>query len=142
MLTADQLRSLHAAGVEIGSHTATHTDLSALDYEGALAELATSKRALEAVLDARVEVAAYPWGRATERTMAACGEAGYRAACRISGQGSWDQPLNLPRQDMDNGATLLGLRLKRDDRYEPLMRSHIGRLAPRLIRAARRVAGR
>jgi peptidoglycan/xylan/chitin deacetylase (PgdA/CDA1 family) len=142
LLTPDELRTLYAAGVEIGSHTATHADLSTLDYEGALDELVTSKRALEAILDAPVEVAAYPWGRATDVTLAACAEAGYRAACRISGEGSWDQPLNLPRQDMDNGATLLGLRLKRDDRYEPLMRSGAGRLALRLIRGARRVARR
>jgi peptidoglycan/xylan/chitin deacetylase (PgdA/CDA1 family) len=142
VLTADELRTLHAGGVEIGSHTVTHADLSALDYSKALDELATSKHDLEAVLDGPVEAAAYPFGRATETTLAACGEAGYRAACRISGEGRWDQPLNLPRQDMDNGATLFGLRLKRDDRYEPLMRSRVGRLVPGLVRAGRRMAGR
>ncbi len=142
LLTTDELRTLHAAGVEIGSHTATHPDLSTLDYDGALAELATSRRDLEAVLDAPVEVAAYPFGRAAESTLRACADAGYRAACRISGRGSWDRPLELPRQDMNNGATLIGLRLKRDDRYEPLMRAGIGQVAPRLIRGARRITRR
>jgi peptidoglycan/xylan/chitin deacetylase (PgdA/CDA1 family) len=142
VLKADELRSLHMAGVEIGSHTATHADLSALGYDEALAELTISKQALEAVIDAPVQVAAYPWGRATEQTLAACRVAGYRAACRTSGQGRWDQPLNLPRQDMLNGSTLFGLRLKRDAVYEPLMHLGVGRLAPRLVRAVRRVAGR
>ena len=43
---------------------------------------------------------------------------------------------------MDNGATLLGLRLKRDNRYEPLMRRRPGQLARGLARAARGAMGR
>ena len=54
------------------------------------------------------------------------------AACSTTGQGSWEEPYFLPRQDMDNRGGLLGLRLKRDNRYESMMR-----LAP--ARAARRV---
>jgi peptidoglycan/xylan/chitin deacetylase (PgdA/CDA1 family) len=142
LLTAAEVRELHRLGVEIGSHSATHADLTTLLYDEALDQLVTSKRELEGVVDAQVQVAAYPYGRASEETVAACRAAGYRAACRTSGEGSWREPHNLPRQDMDNGCTLLGLRLKRDDRYEPLMRWRAGRLAPRLIRAVRLVAAR
>ena len=42
----------------------------------------------------------------------------------------WDLPHHLPRQDMTNRCTLFGLRLKRDDRYEPLMRLAPARAAP------------
>jgi peptidoglycan/xylan/chitin deacetylase (PgdA/CDA1 family) len=139
ILTADELRTLAAQGVEIGSHTVTHPDLSALGYDEALAELGTSKRELEAVVDAPVDVVAYPFGKASSTTLAACAAAGYRAACRTSGNGTWDDPLDMPRQDMDNGATLLGLRLKRDDRYEPLVGTAAGRLPVRVIRSARRL---
>ncbi len=53
------------------------------------------------------------------------------------GLGSWDTPHHLPRQDMTNRCTLFGLRLKRDDRYEPLMRFAPARAARRLARALR-----
>lgn len=142
ILTAGELRRLAAEGVEIGSHTVTHPDLSALGYDEELAELATSKNQLEALLDASVDVVAYPYGKANATTLAACAAAGYRAGCRISGNGTWDDPFNIPRQDMDNGATLLGLRLKREDRYEPLVRTGVGRMPVRAIRSARRWARR
>jgi peptidoglycan/xylan/chitin deacetylase (PgdA/CDA1 family) len=142
ILSHDGVRSLHRMGVEIGSHTATHPDLSKLGYADVLAELEDGKRELETVIDAPVEVLAYPYGRASEQTVAAAREVGYRAACRISGEGDWRDALNLPRQDMDNGATLLGLRLKRDNRYEPLMRHRTGQLARGLARAARGAMGR
>jgi peptidoglycan/xylan/chitin deacetylase (PgdA/CDA1 family) len=142
ILTADEVRSLRRMGVEIGSHTVTHADLTALAYEDVLDELKTSKRALESVVDAPVEVFAYPYGRAHEETVAACREAGYRAACRTSGDGSWNEPLNLPRQGMNNSDTLLGLRLKRDDRYESLMRRPQGKVARRVVRVVRSVARR
>jgi peptidoglycan/xylan/chitin deacetylase (PgdA/CDA1 family) len=135
IVTADELRVLRDAGVEIGGHSATHADLSTFSYDDAREELATGKRELEDVLGEPVEVAAYPYGRANEDTVRAARDAGFRAACGATARGSWNDPHFLPRQDMDNGCTLLGLRLKRDDRYEPLMR-----LAP--ARAVRRLSRR
>jgi len=131
----EELRELRAAGIEIGGHSATHADLSTLSYDGALDELARGQRELEEVLGEPVEVAAYPYGRGGPDTIRAGRDAGFRAACLCTARGSWDDPLALPRQDMGNGSTLLGLRLKRDDRYEPLMH-----LAP--ARAVRRVSRR
>lgn len=138
ILTADELRSLARAGVEIGAHTAHHPDLTTLSREDATAELHRGKVELEAVIDAAVTVTAYPYGRASDETLAACADAGFAAACRTSGNGSWDEPLNLPRQDMGNGCTLIGLRLKRDGRYEPLMRSRAARAVRRVGRHIRR----
>jgi peptidoglycan/xylan/chitin deacetylase (PgdA/CDA1 family) len=133
-----ELRELHAApGIEIGGHTESHPNLTTLDYDGALQELSRGKSRLEDVLAARVEVAAYPYGRATPDSVRAARDAGFRAACACSGRGSWDQPHLLPRQDMENGASLLGLRLKRDDRYESLVRLHPARAARRFRRALR-----
>lgn len=136
ILTPAEVVALARTGiVEIGGHSVTHPDLSALSYSEARAELASSKTALEELIGAPVEVAAYPYGRASAETIDACRDAGFRAACRVTGKGSWDDPHNLPRQDMENRSSLIGLRLKRDDRYEPLMR-----FAP--VRAARRVGRR
>ena len=127
-----ELRELRQAGVEIGGHSATHADLSALAHEDALDEVLRGKQELEELLGEAVEVAAYPYGRTSPDAIRAVRDAGFRAACSTSARGSWDDPFFLPRQDMDNRGGLLGLRLKRDDRYESLMR-----LAP--ARAARRV---
>ena len=134
IVTDEELRALRAAGIEIGAHSITHPDLSALGYEQARVELAASKQQLEEVLGEPVEVAAYPFGRANKQTARACRDAGFRAACVATGRGDWADQYRLPRQDMENGSTLLGLRLKRAGRYEPLMRFRPARAARRVVR--------
>ncbi len=138
ILDTGELRRLHAAGVEIGAHTMTHPDLTALEPAAARQELESSRTELESILQAPVTSAAYPYGRATAETVRACGEAGFRAAGRTTGHGAFDRPLDFPRQDMTDGASLLGLRLKAADRYEPLMRHR----PLRAVRRARRTVVR
>jgi peptidoglycan/xylan/chitin deacetylase (PgdA/CDA1 family) len=138
LMDADAVRRLHAAGVEIGGHTVTHPDLTTLGFEAARDELASARRELEALLDAPVTSAAYPFGRATEETIRACAAAGFHAACRTSGNGAPDNALDFPREDMDGPATLLGLRLKAAGRYEPLMRRRPARMLRRAGRMLRR----
>ena len=134
IMTPEEVRSLAAKGIEVGSHASSHRDLSGLAYDEALAELLRGKRELEEIAEAPVTVLAYPYGRASVETIRACADAGFAAACRTSGVGSWTEPHNLPRQDMSNRCSIMGLRLKRDDRYEPLMRYAAGRGARRLVR--------
>ena len=134
IVTEEELRELRAAGLEIGGHSASHADLSTLAYEGALDELSRGKQELEEVLGEPLEVAAYPYGRADTETARAARDAGFRAACAATARGSWDNPHFLPRQDMGNGCGLFGLRLKRGDRYEPLMRHLPARAARRVGR--------
>jgi peptidoglycan/xylan/chitin deacetylase (PgdA/CDA1 family) len=137
ILNADELNQLADEGIEIGSHTASHPDLATLAYDEALDELQRSKSRLEELLERPVTTAAYPYGRASAAAVEACRDAGYVAACRATGAGRWDDPHQLPRQDMDNGCSVFGLRLKRDDLYEPLMRLRPARAARRLVRSAR-----
>jgi peptidoglycan/xylan/chitin deacetylase (PgdA/CDA1 family) len=121
IIDGEGLRRLHRAGVEVGGHTWMHTDLTTLDAAGARAELERGRIELEGLLDAPVTVAAYPYGRATEETIRACAEAGFVAACRTGAQGT-GRPLDFPREDMVNGSSQLGLRLKMRGAYQPLMR--------------------
>jgi peptidoglycan/xylan/chitin deacetylase (PgdA/CDA1 family) len=137
IMTEAELMDLRATGVEIGAHTVSHPDLSTLSYDDALEELAGSKGQLESVLGEPVEVAAYPYGRANAETIRACRDAGFVAACSATGHGSWSEPHNLPRQDVGNRGAMIGLWLKRDDRYEPLMRFAPARAARRLWRIVR-----
>jgi peptidoglycan/xylan/chitin deacetylase (PgdA/CDA1 family) len=132
VLTADEVRELHGHGVEIGGHSVSHPDLSTLEPEQAVRELRQSRETLEEILGEPIVSAAYPYGRTNTQTLRAAEEAGYRAAGRVHGEGSWDEPFNLPRQDMNNWSSLRGLRLKRDDRYAPLMRHAL----PRIVRRA------
>lgn len=63
MMTTEQLKSLHAAGMEIGGHTHRHPILAKLDRAAAHAEIATGKTALEEKLGALVRMFAYPNGK-------------------------------------------------------------------------------
>src|SRR2546422_7333052 len=49
MMTAEQLRELAGAGWELGAHTMTHPDMSALDYDACLKEICESRNALEEI---------------------------------------------------------------------------------------------
>lgn len=63
MMTADQLRQLHRAGMEIGGHTLNHPVLARTEYETAYAEIANGKSKLEDIIQAPVRFFAYPNGK-------------------------------------------------------------------------------
>lgn len=81
MLDRAQLREMHAAGMELGSHSCSHRALD--EASGALlrSELADSKNYLEQLLGEPVVSLAYPYGRYQPETMAAARAAGYMFAC-------------------------------------------------------------
>ena len=134
-MSASEVRELHALGVEIGTHSRTHPDLRSLSAKEAGAELAGSRSDLEDVLGAEVRVVAYPFGRSSPAIEAAARDAGFEAACALW-TGRWSSALDLPRQEMGNRSTVLGLRLKQRDRYAPLMTFRPARVARRLRLAA------
>ena len=63
MMTADQVRQLHNAGMDIGGHTVNHPILARLDASAARREIAEGKETLEAMIGARVRLFAYPNGK-------------------------------------------------------------------------------
>jgi peptidoglycan/xylan/chitin deacetylase (PgdA/CDA1 family) len=130
-MTPDEVRALHAAGVEIGGHTINHPDLTSLPFDDARREIGDGCAQLAELIGAPVDTFAYPFGFANAETIRAAGAAGVRAACRVAAEGSFDEPLNLPRQDT-NTKSALGFWLKRDDRYEPLMRHGAAKALRRL----------
>ncbi len=83
-LSWPEVRALAAAGMEIGSHGATHRRLPDLTDEQATDELTRSKTQLESSLGAPVEVFAYPYNASRRRLRALARNAGYRAA--VSGR--------------------------------------------------------
>jgi len=65
---------------EVGSHTLTHPDLTALDVKRAFYELLKSKIILEEILEKKVESLAYPYGRYNDTVVELTRRAGYLCA--------------------------------------------------------------
>ncbi len=92
-MSLEQLRALHAAGHEIGSHTLSHPLLPACTDEELRRELEESKRELESWLVADVDGIAYPNGDCDARVSQAARAAGYGYGCTTS------PGINVPAAD-------------------------------------------
>lgn len=92
-----QLRSLAAAGWEIGSHTATHPHLTQVDDATLREELTRSKAACEQHLAGPCTTLAYPYGEVDARVIAAAARAGYETAASLPRRLSSRDALDWPR---------------------------------------------
>ena len=63
MMTTEQLQALHAAGMEIGGHTARHPIIAKLDADAVRQEITAGKTFLEQTLNTRSRLFAYPNGK-------------------------------------------------------------------------------
>lgn len=87
----DQLREMHSAGMEIGSHGVAHCMLAKLPRQRMVAEVEESKRKLERELGAPVIALSYPVGGPDSydaETIEAVRATGYRVACSYIGGGA------------------------------------------------------
>ncbi|MCW3817418.1 polysaccharide deacetylase family protein [Micromonospora sp. DR5-3] len=79
----DQLRELHAHGVEIGSHSRSHRALDCLRHTELHQEAAGSRRLLEDGMGTPVRSFAYPYGYHSLAVRSAVRAAGYSSACGV-----------------------------------------------------------
>lgn len=63
MMRSEQVRELHRAGMEIGAHTVNHPILCSIVPSEAEYEIGEGKRQLQSIIDADVDVFAYPNGK-------------------------------------------------------------------------------
>ena len=127
MMSAAQVRALHAAGMRIGGHTVGHPILARLDPAAARAEIGDGRRALETMIDAPVRLFAYPNGKPGEdfrdEHAAMAREAGFDAAV-TTGWGAADarsDPFRLPRfTPWDRSRWRFGLRMIDNLRRPPV----------------------
>ena len=94
----DELREMHAAGMEIGSHGVWHHMLAKLPREEMRGEVVGSKQALERELGAACEVISYPVGGLDaydDEVVRAVRDAGYRLGCSYR-SGTNPLPLHEP----------------------------------------------
>ena len=92
------LRTLLAAGWEVGSHTKTHCYLPALSRSVVRQELQQSKTELENNLSAPVVTLSYPFGKCTDEICFIAQHCGYEVAVSLGmGMPKSVNTLNLPR---------------------------------------------
>jgi peptidoglycan/xylan/chitin deacetylase (PgdA/CDA1 family) len=97
LLSSDEVRELAAAGIEIGSHSATHPRLAGADAERLAVEVKTSREKLSRLVGAEVRGFAYPYGSMDAQCRAAVGQAGYQYACAVETPRAELGILALPR---------------------------------------------
>ena len=68
MLNWREIREMQCWGIDFGSHTLTHPDLSRLPFERIEAEICNSKAIIEDALSAPASCFAYPYGRYDHRS--------------------------------------------------------------------------
>jgi peptidoglycan/xylan/chitin deacetylase (PgdA/CDA1 family) len=81
ILSAEALREIVAAGVDVGSHTINHPRMTELSRDEAAREARESRQRLEDLLGAPVRHFAYPYGLYDDAVREVVEAAGYRAAC-------------------------------------------------------------
>lgn len=83
LMTREQLEQWVSAGMEVGSHTASHPRLHELNREAALQEIDASRTALRSLLGAPVDHFAYPFGQFAGETVELVRHAGYLSAVTV-----------------------------------------------------------
>jgi peptidoglycan/xylan/chitin deacetylase (PgdA/CDA1 family) len=76
----EEIRELVALGATVGSHAASHRDLTRLSDEDVADELARSRSAIEDRMGRPARTVSYPFGRYNDAVTAAAAAAGYEAA--------------------------------------------------------------
>ena len=121
MMNQDQLRALHAQGMELGGHTVMHPILARLAHDEARTEIKSGKEALESTLQSPVTSFAYPNGRPGEDFTQAHAdmvkELGFETAVTTAWGASrrTSDRLQLPRfTPWDRGRLAFGLRLAKN----------------------------
>ena len=105
----NQVREMHAAGMEFGSHAHSHHLLTVLSRAEVAREVRDSKKQMESILDTPVTTFAYPNGNYNHDAIAELKAAGYRLATttRKGINTAWTSPFELRRINV-NGALFAG----------------------------------
>jgi peptidoglycan/xylan/chitin deacetylase (PgdA/CDA1 family) len=106
-ITTDQIREIADNGIEIGSHTLSHIDLSTANTTKASNEISQSKTRLESIIGKNVISFCYPAGKYTLETIEIVKGAGYKYATTTkSGIADFDGPLELSRYRMNSDTNI------------------------------------
>jgi peptidoglycan/xylan/chitin deacetylase (PgdA/CDA1 family) len=114
LLPASGVRELAAAGVEIGSHAATHLRLAGASPQQLTAEVGGSRSSLAGLLGTEIRGFAYPYGSMDAVARRAVRDAGYEHACAVEASTAEIGLMALPRMyigQQDDAARMAAKRL-------------------------------
>jgi peptidoglycan/xylan/chitin deacetylase (PgdA/CDA1 family) len=97
LMSAGQVGELAAAGMEIGSHGATHVRLAGVGADRLQAEVGGSRATMSRLVGAPVRGFAYPYGSMDAKARQAVHDAGYDYACAVQTPMSELGIMALPR---------------------------------------------
>ncbi len=80
MLAWSEIKELNKYGIEFGSHTRTHPDLTQISIAQATGEIVESKAIIEDLLGCTVTTFAYPYGKYNQPVKQTAGQT-FKAAC-------------------------------------------------------------
>ena len=83
-LTWKQIKILSQHGWEIGSHAATHRDLTRLSEDEAFFELIDSQKKISELIEKPVEYISYPFNKLNDNIIQFSQQAGYKGCCILS----------------------------------------------------------
>lgn len=108
LFTPAEMRAWVDAGMDLGAHTRHHADLTSIDNDQALDEIAGCKQELQDITGQEVRHFCYPYGRYTPEHMQMVKTAGYHTATTVN-RGKYhpgDDWLALPRAMVARSNTL------------------------------------
>jgi peptidoglycan/xylan/chitin deacetylase (PgdA/CDA1 family) len=97
LMTGGQVRELAAAGIEIGSHAATHMRLAGASPAQLTAEISESRTSLGVLLGTEIRGFAFPYGSMDAASRQAVRDAGYEYACAVEASTAEIGLMALPR---------------------------------------------
>lgn len=114
VMAAEELKALDPRCVAIGSHCASHRDLTFLNDDEAAIEIIESKKTLENMLGREVGTVSFPHGSYNERHIECARQAGYQRVFSIYPYLAFraDDEYVVGRVRVDPGDLMLELRLK------------------------------
>ena len=136
-MTREQLRSLIAAGWEIGSHTLTHPHLTELGDDELREQLTASKRECAELTGSDCTSIAFPYGDSDDRVIAEAEAAGYDAVAMLDATLERKSAFTCPRVGVYYVDSNLAYRLKVSPTVRRLRRSRAWEPIARLLHRLR-----
>lgn len=117
-LTLAEIEELAASGLDFGSHSYSHRDLTSLGEEECLRDLKEAKELLEDLLRRPVPFLAYPRGLHSETVRSAARRAGHTHAFGTARRRVAESPWAIPRMGIYSDDREIDLRIKSTRLYE------------------------
>jgi peptidoglycan/xylan/chitin deacetylase (PgdA/CDA1 family) len=119
LMSRSQLMAWCDAGLEVGSHTRSHCDLTTLAQGSLMEELISSRSILQGLTGSVVRSFCYPWGRYNLDVLGCVAHTGYQLAVTTQrGRAQdYDDLLRLPRISVNGGKGLMKFLLKAGTGY-------------------------